>query len=331
MTNPIYTKDVNKGNFGQNFDQSLSQHDGMNSQNSLSTVSGMVYQLNTLRGNSSSNSTLSSPMPNSSLFDSTGNTEDSFIDEMFNGIRSFGDDIWNGIQDFGAGAARTARSIWDGLISQFTGPTNYFAHGNNSNCGPVALLNVARYFLNKDGDPNNDLNVNPYNAHNATHYIRSLMGNPDEFQPTTGDEIAKGAKALGLNAKTLKASSNKKFTRSLLKELNKGNLLIANVDSTQYGGKFNQHWAVIKSIDNKKKTAILWDPQFEQEKEVSLTELKKAMKNVGYHMVSVGSSSEPAPQDPPSPPPVEDPNGFTDFSVEDWLAYFRISHRRRFF
>ena len=232
--------------------------------------------------------------------------------------------FWDTLMGIGAGIVQATSdfvtSISDAFFSQFQGPTNQFAHGNNANCGPVALAMIAELF--------GVLDINSQNAHDMTHYIRSLMGNTNEFEATTGRQLEAGARQLGLDAQAFQGSPN-----DLISEIRNGKAVIANVDSTKYGGQFEKHWATVVSVDERAGTATILDPQFGGPRTVSFSQLKNAMGAVGNYMVAIGSGSggnniPPSTHDDQNHNKDEHTFGSVDFrdydTTEEWFDYFGL-------
>ena len=213
------------------------------------------------------------------------NSQSGFWPRMWNGLG----DLWNEFilgtyYSFFGFNRPAAGNIWNSFFSQFRGPTNRFAHGDNSNCGPDALGMAGEYLGADLAGRLGVLDINPYNAHYVTHELRELMGaGQDESKPTTGVEIEQGAKGLGLDARAYKGSLD-----AIKQEITNGKVAIVNVNSKKYGGNFAQHWIVVTKIDETRKVATILDPQFDGPREISLSRLTNAMKSVGNYMVGVG-------------------------------------------
>lgn len=240
-----------------------------------------------------------------------------FIGNLLNGIG-------RGIAGAFSGVTNTLTSIWDAFISQFQGSNNLFAHGDNTNCGPTALAIIADLFGVR--------NVTPTNAHDITHEMRDLMGaGQDEGKFTNVWQIAQGARNLGLETKLYSGAGN---LDTLKKELDKGNVVIANVDSREYGGKFEHHFAVVTNINETTGMATILDPGLQTPIQVPISQLNSAISARSGYMVSIGDGS--GPQRPTEKDEHTD-NGDTSTSnnngwdlanmrsVDNWFSYFSLS------
>ena len=224
----------------------------------------------------------------------------------------------------GGGFANTIGNLFNVFINQFGGPTNLNQDvPRNANCGPATLAMIAELFGKRE--------INPENAHDTIHEMRSLMGaNPDETSFTDVYEIRRGAEALGLDAEVVQDADI-----STLKEvLATGNVAIVNVDSTKYGGQFDAHFAVVTSIDEEAGMATILDPEFSGPRQIPLDQLDSAMAARGGFMVSIGDrGAKPGigdeQVDPLASHDGQDNNfgiggDFTQFDEKDWLEYFGL-------
>lgn len=235
-----------------------------------------------------------------------------FIGNLLNGIGS-------GIAGAFSGVTNIVTSIWDAFVSQFQGPSNLFAHGDNANCAPTALAIIADLFGVR--------NVTSENAHDITHEMRYLMGaSQDEGEFISVSQIAQGARNLGLEAELFNGTGN---MSTIKKELSKGNVVIANVDSREYGGEFEYHFAVVTDIDETTGMATILDPGLQTPIQVPISQLNSAISARSGYMVSIGDGNGPQrPEEDDGDTSTLNSNGWdlaNMRSVDDWFSYFGLS------
>lgn len=173
-----------------------------------------------------------------------------------------------------------SRDAW--FISQYGTKynTNEDVPGwDNANCGPTSLTMVATAFGKIDPTPGE--------ADAAIERTRRLMGDgTSEYNGTSADGIARGAKALGLDADVVKNISQK----TIEQELAKGRLPIINGNVIRPDGSYGGgHYYVVTKIENGK--AYLNDPYSKTgPSEVPVDRLMRSINSHWSHqLISVGA------------------------------------------
>ena len=139
----------------------------------------------------------------------------------------------------------------------------------NANCGPTALLMAAEALGVKTGNGNVDTKI---------EQMRQVMGaNPNEGSVTFLDQLANGARNLGLNAETADNAS----VGDIANEIRKGNKTIVHVNPKGYGGPDIMHFIVVKSIqgdpNDPNSKVTIHDPLRDEPITITVGELQQSM------------------------------------------------------
>lgn len=191
------------------------------------------------------------------------------------GLDSFIKSIGVGLKNIGEGASKAA----DWFVSQFKGESNTNENTpNNQNCGLAAVVMAARM--------SGKLGGGSAEANDQIEMVRKLSGaSQNENEGLTSDQIAQGARGLGLNAKVVTGIGPGKEMREALAQ---GKQFIAAVDPSKYDPSLAStgHAVLVTAIDGDKVT--LFDPAKQKPITVPLKDFARAMAAKDFYSVQVG-------------------------------------------
>lgn len=196
----------------------------------------------------------------------------------------FVDSIKNGFNRFVDGGKKFFNNIKDWFVSQNRSSSNpnedVFGNGN---CGLASLLMLGKMFGKIDG--------NPEDVNSQIEALRKISGaSLNEFDGSTLQELANGAKKIGLNADVQRLSVD-----ALSSGLRNGQKFIVAVNpASLYPGhaKDGQHAIVVLDVNRQNGTALIADPSDTSgPKEVPLSNLSLAMSDMGNQVLSVSDTN----------------------------------------
>lgn len=167
------------------------------------------------------------------------------------------------------------------FISQVRGVANKNedSSSENMNCGPTCLAMIASHF--------GKTSVNPDNADQKIEEMRTFMGAPlqeeGDAAATDTDQLVKGARALGLEAREYEENAN---IDSLKQELLSGSKVIVALNPSTYGGPDLSHFVVVDSIEGDKVTLL--DPLKQEPITITTKQLEESMSKINNFMVAIG-------------------------------------------
>lgn len=179
-----------------------------------------------------------------------------------------------------------ARTAGGSVITQEASSTNINEDSfDNANCAPAALANVLKDFGKE--------NINAGNADDEIEETRAEMGaSPDESEFTSTTQIAKGARANGLNAREYKGGAT---TKDIDRELSGGGEAIVNVNSAVGGwGDIEAHFVVVVGKDSQG-NYLVKDPKYDQIIVVPKEQMEDAMSDREGYMVAINDKSGKRP------------------------------------
>lgn len=199
--------------------------------------------------------------------------------------KSFIDRVKNGFNAFVDGGRKIFNNIKDWFVSQHRSSSNTNEDvAGNGNCGLASLLMLGRLFGKVGGGP--------AEANDQIEMLRKISGiTSNEFEGSNLQQLANGAKRLGLNANVTKASIS-----TLEAGLARGEKFIVGVNpgSLDPGkSKNGAHAIVVLEINRDRGTATIADPDNTTgTREVSLKNLEAAMSDLGNQALAISNPDQ---------------------------------------
>lgn len=219
-------------------------------------------------------------IPGNGSVDNFPGGEKSIIDSIYdfgsNAFNSFASGISEGFKSLKNLAGKAA----DWFVSQIKGRSNPNEDSSvdNGNCAFASSVMLGRIFGKLDADPTQ--------ADSQIEYMRSLVGETDEYEGATLATAAKGLQQIGLNTEVGKADIS-----DLAKGLQEGKKFMLAVNGERYEEftgkdlKYSPHAVVLMAIQGD--SALLYDPAEQKPLVVSLSALKSAMNDMGNEVMTV--------------------------------------------